>query len=350
MASRALMTRFSSTCSIWPTSTRAVQGSSASWMVSSTSSPRALVRMRSAPWTTSRRSTTCGLAACLRANVSSRRTSVAARSVAVRMPFTSARSSLSWPSRYDSSSDDPMMVVSRLLNSWAMPPASRPTASSFCVCISRSSMRGGSALAPAARALTKNNIRSPIWKRRTDRRQPQATAPDTGMAVSSCRMEPSASISRARVRRNSRRLSASNSGASSCPTSASRWRPSPAAAAGVAYTIAPPRSTTTTGSGKPSRTSRGRISARITVTLRTAPPRAESPGARRQVNTRGDGYPVGMTGLASSIRLRGRRLRSCSRAAMRRPPGKPASPSNRMSKPSWQMRTRAWCCAGPVIN
>ena len=34
-----------------------------------------------------------------------------------------------------------MMVVSRLLNSWAMPPASRPTASSFCDCISRSSSR-----------------------------------------------------------------------------------------------------------------------------------------------------------------------------------------------------------------
>ena len=87
--------------------------------------------MRAVSETRAFRSTTCGSSTCLRLKARSWRTRRAARSAAPMTCCTFRRrgSSASRPRR--SSSPCPMMTMSRLLKSWAMPPASRPTASIF---------------------------------------------------------------------------------------------------------------------------------------------------------------------------------------------------------------------------
>ena len=88
--------------------------------------------MRAVSATSAFRSSTCGSRTCLRLNASSWRTRRAARSEAPMMCWTFRRRGSSGGRPRRSSSPWPMMTISRLLKSCAMPPARRPTASIFC--------------------------------------------------------------------------------------------------------------------------------------------------------------------------------------------------------------------------
>src|SRR5439155_259081 len=84
-------------------------------------------------------SMTLGCRTCFRLNATRWLVRSAARSAAFSIPSTSPPSD-AWPSRRRRrSSVWPMITVSRLLKSWAMPPARRPTASIFCACRKSSS-------------------------------------------------------------------------------------------------------------------------------------------------------------------------------------------------------------------
>ena len=91
--------------------------------------------------TTALRSSTRGSSICWRLNSSSCRVSVPARWpapwISARRPRTGSPAGMP-PS---STSLYPMMTVSRLLKSWATPPASWPTASIFWACRNCSSSR-----------------------------------------------------------------------------------------------------------------------------------------------------------------------------------------------------------------
>ncbi len=154
IASRAFTTRLSTTCSICAgsASTRPTPG--ATVVTSSTSSPisRCSIGSRSATTTSSARTRVCST--CLRLKARSWRVRVAARSPTRLISSTSLRTGSSARRRCSSRSLRPEMTGNRLLKSWAMPPASRPTASIFCDCRSSASRRRGSvtlAMAPIIR-------------------------------------------------------------------------------------------------------------------------------------------------------------------------------------------------------
>ena len=104
------------------------------------SSPIRRLSIRSVRVTTALRSSTRGCSTCRRLNASSWRVSAAARSVAAATSSRSVRSPSSAPtSSRIANRVRPAMIVSRLLKSWATPPASCPTASIRCECRSCSS-------------------------------------------------------------------------------------------------------------------------------------------------------------------------------------------------------------------
>ena len=138
IASRALITRFSSAASIWPRSARTVHEGAASTDSEMPSPSVRASRSRMPPMTCSG-SSTSGDRRWRREKESSWLVRRAAR----RDPSSALSASLAPRSsrvpRCRSSSSEPMMVVSRLLKSCAMPPVSWPTASIFCAWCSRSS-------------------------------------------------------------------------------------------------------------------------------------------------------------------------------------------------------------------
>ena len=139
IASRAFTARFRITCSSWATSphTGVPLGSIA--VMNEMCSPINRRSIDAMPATTSPRSSTRGSSTCLRLKARSWRVRMLARSAVSVMRDTVSRS-LELVRRPRSSSPRPMMTVSRLLKSWAMPPASWPMASIFCDWRSRASL------------------------------------------------------------------------------------------------------------------------------------------------------------------------------------------------------------------
>ena len=136
IASRALTARFSSTCSIWPGSAFTLPRSRGRRGPRARRLRRAAARACPAcPRTTAVRSITAGLRICWRLRASSCRVSAAARSPA-QPDLRPGRRAADRSSRRLSAARSavPLMTVSRLLKSWAMPPASRPMLSIFCAC------------------------------------------------------------------------------------------------------------------------------------------------------------------------------------------------------------------------
>ena len=132
IASRALTARFKSTCSSCPGSALTAPAVGSSEVTSSTSSPSNRRSMRSILPTTTLSSSTLGASTWRRLNASSCRVSSAARRPACRISSASSRRGSPEGMLLSSSWVEPRMAVSRLLKSWAMPPASCPTASIFC--------------------------------------------------------------------------------------------------------------------------------------------------------------------------------------------------------------------------
>src|SRR5574341_215077 len=202
IASRALTARLTTICSIWAGSavTRPRSGSSA--VTSSMCSPISRWSIWTTPATTWLRSSTLGWSICLRLKASSWRVRAAARSAVFLISSTSRRSGSSAGRRRSMSSLRPVTTVSRLLKSWAMPPASRPTASIFCDCRSCSSCSR-----TASSARVRSVMSSPvIWiacspSQTTDdsRTSAQISAPSFLRAWSSYRVGAGSPRSRAAV-------------------------------------------------------------------------------------------------------------------------------------------------------
>src|SRR6266478_5569697 len=133
-ASRALTTRFAMTCSIWPGSAFTRPSPEPARKTSSISSPINRWSMVVMPDTTVLRSRTLGASICFRLKASSCFVSAAARSAVFFMSSMSRRRGWSAGSRLKRMAPRPKMTVSRLLKSWATPPAKRPTASSRWSC------------------------------------------------------------------------------------------------------------------------------------------------------------------------------------------------------------------------
>ena len=139
IASLAFAARFSSTCSICPWSTSTRQGSSASSVRSTMSSPIMRASIEPEPATTERRSSTRGAMSCCRLKASSWCVRAAARQAALSVSISQRCARASGETSRNASARLPVIAVSRLLKSCATPPASRPTASIFCDCRSRAS-------------------------------------------------------------------------------------------------------------------------------------------------------------------------------------------------------------------
>jgi hypothetical protein len=159
IASRALAARFSSTCSSCPWSTSTRHGSSQLRIRSATSSPIMRASIEPEPSTTARRSTTRGAITCCRLKASSWCVSAAARQAALSVSFSQRCARLAASTSRSASARLPVIAVSRLLKSWATPPARRPTASIFCDCRSRPSSAVRS-LSARCRSLTSRRI---VW-------------------------------------------------------------------------------------------------------------------------------------------------------------------------------------------
>ncbi len=132
MASRALTTRFMTTCSSWPGSASTPLPAPRETIESSTSSRITRRSIGASPSMTRVRSSTRGCRICLRLNARSWRVSAAARSPASSTRVRSRRAGSLGAARSRSSDVRPVMTVRRLLKSWATPPARRPIASIFC--------------------------------------------------------------------------------------------------------------------------------------------------------------------------------------------------------------------------
>ena len=131
IASRALTTRFMITCSSWRSSTRTGARSGPCSIFSVTLSVSSRFSRCASSESVSWRLMTVGRSVCLREKASSWRTRAAARlafwRICIRSPCS--WSATSW--RISSRSQWPLIAVSRLLKSWATPPASWPTACIF---------------------------------------------------------------------------------------------------------------------------------------------------------------------------------------------------------------------------
>jgi hypothetical protein len=132
MASRAFTDRLTMTCSSCPGSKRASQRPGWSTIRNSTAVPTSLRSSFPVARTVSLTSSETSETSCFRAKVSSCRVSVRARPAAKAISSTtSASTGRFWPPSSLSDSAQPMITVSRLLKSWATPPASWPMASSL---------------------------------------------------------------------------------------------------------------------------------------------------------------------------------------------------------------------------
>ena len=167
MASRALTAKFRMICSICTVSASTWPMSAPRTDSSSMSSP---IRRRSigsmAEITTFRSRTSCRMI-CLRLKANNCLVSEAARSPAERICCRSSRSGSSGASPAMAMSAVPPMTVRRLLKSWAMPPASRPTLSIFCACLSWDSNSTRSVMSTWDPI---NRIRTPCASRSADPR------------------------------------------------------------------------------------------------------------------------------------------------------------------------------------
>ena len=134
IASRAFTARFTSTWSSCPgsTSTRRPGCSSASTTV--TFSPSSRRSNRTASSIAAFTATTRGTRVCWRENASNWRTNAAPRSTPWRICCASSAVSAVVSVRARIASAAPRMAVSRLLKSWAIPPASWPTTCSLRAC------------------------------------------------------------------------------------------------------------------------------------------------------------------------------------------------------------------------
>src|SRR5438034_138269 len=131
MASRAFTARFKSTCSSWPGSAFTDPASGASVTESSMSSPSSRRSIFCMWATTALRPSTLGASTCRRLNARSWRVSSAARTPAFLISTASSWRGSSGGVAWSNNCVDPRIAVSRLLKSWAIPPASCPTASIF---------------------------------------------------------------------------------------------------------------------------------------------------------------------------------------------------------------------------
>ncbi len=116
--------------SSWFASTRAGASSGALAIAMRIDGPSVRRSMSSIPWTRAARSTGRGSRCCLRPKASSRCVRAAPRPAARSAPSSSeVARPFAWRS---ASSRLPMTAVIRLLKSWAIPPVSCPSTSSFC--------------------------------------------------------------------------------------------------------------------------------------------------------------------------------------------------------------------------
>ena len=135
IASRAFTARFMMTWWSNPGSARTEGRSAARRTSTRMSSPMTRFKSRAVSVTISLRFTGEMRTSRLRLKVSSCPVRAAARSPARRMSSVSSTARCDSPSvSAASNSAQPLMTVRRLLKSWAIPPASRPTASSFAAC------------------------------------------------------------------------------------------------------------------------------------------------------------------------------------------------------------------------
>ena len=140
MASRALTTRFSTTCSVCPESATTISGSGAQMISKSISGPirrRSIVSMPRTMSPSANDARADRLPPAEREQLPRQARAAIHRLLdlggLVRAPDRRAASCIS------SRSAAPMMLIRMLLKSCATPPASRPIASSFCDCRSCSS-------------------------------------------------------------------------------------------------------------------------------------------------------------------------------------------------------------------
>ncbi len=134
IASRALTTRLSNTCCICPASAWMRSRLFAGRTISSMSAPIRRFNIFSSSPTIPFRSSSWGASTCWRLNASSCRVRSAARSPA--RAISSRSIAVGSPSAWRdlARSQNPLITVSRLLKSWAIPAARRPIASIRCDC------------------------------------------------------------------------------------------------------------------------------------------------------------------------------------------------------------------------
>src|SRR5262245_4742524 len=157
-ASRALATRFVITCSSRPRLIRTGHASASSRVTSSLPSPTSSLSIASAPATTSLTFTVEAGGSCRRDASSSWRVSVTPHSAAPWMPSTCSRNASPRAIRFSSRRLWPTMTETRLLKSWAIPAARRPTDSkpraSWSSARSRSRSAESLTISPRSRALS----------------------------------------------------------------------------------------------------------------------------------------------------------------------------------------------------
>src|SRR5580704_87661 len=136
IASRAFTAKLTNTCSICDGSALICASRSPGRNLYSISSPSSTGIILFTSAITAFKSSTCGCSTCMRLNASSCRVSAVARSAAFFTCITLCCTGLKLPSFSSSKSLCPLITVSKLLKSCATPPASLPTASIFCECLS----------------------------------------------------------------------------------------------------------------------------------------------------------------------------------------------------------------------
>ncbi len=134
MASRALTARLMITCSSWPWSTRTSPSSRPCTILRSIEAPISRRSRLESSASTSVIDSTFGCSVCWREKARSWRTRFAARLAFWRICMMSAKDWSPGRWRISRRSQNPIIAVSRLLKSWATPPASWPTSSIFCDC------------------------------------------------------------------------------------------------------------------------------------------------------------------------------------------------------------------------
>ena len=188
MASRALTTRFMITCSSWLGSAFTLPRSGRGTKTSCIVSPSSRWSMACIPSTMPLRSSTLGASTCLRLKARSWRVSAAACWEASRIPSTFRRSGWSSGIFRRMRSLSPWITMRRLLKSWAMPPASWPTASIFWA------WRSWSSLSRSATSARFRSVRSTVRPRSWRGRPPLSRS--TWMMSRSHKTRPSAATAR----------------------------------------------------------------------------------------------------------------------------------------------------------